>query len=80
MSCCGGPIVPPLPANNGGGGRRIDFGRPVNPYRGYNAANRKNDKRRLKLLGGRLSVTYESLFYLYLAALAVGLAYQRGWF
>lgn len=75
MTCCGGPIVPPLPAKNGGG-RRIDFGQPANSRKG---GNRNDKKRRLKLLGGRVSVTYETLLYLYLAALAVGLAYKQGW-
>lgn len=41
---------------------------------------KRDNRRRIRMFGGKVSVTLETLFYFYLAALALGVAYQRGWF
>ena len=41
---------------------------------------KRDNRRRIQLVGGRFSVTLEMLFYIYLGALAVAVAYKRGWF
>lgn len=75
MACCGGNIVDTSGRTVGtpGPARRYQVIRP----RGHVS---RNEPRRIQLLGGRMAVTLETLFYFYLGLLLLGVLYKRGWF
>lgn len=79
MSCCAGIPLPTGQAVGGGpaNGPGFKVRRERDPA--YRAAAARDNKRRLKLWGGRISITYEMLAYGYVALLLLGLARQQGW-